>query len=146
MEKYFYKKIFNIILCNFWHRNYSWQDTQHIQKLAIEDLRFLRYCRSRLFTFVFFMQKLSGTSSGKNNKRWGTFHHEYNKIGFAFFWFFCDFLYNLQETGKSFYYLSYPFAGRPSERSFVLQCGPWAAGRAGGGAGRGRARGGVGVP
>jgi hypothetical protein len=28
----------------------------------------LRYCRSRFFTFLFFMQKLSRTSSCKNNK------------------------------------------------------------------------------
>jgi hypothetical protein len=28
---------------------------------------------------------------------------------------------------KHFYYLSYPFAVRPSERTFVLQCGPWGA-------------------
>jgi hypothetical protein len=26
---------------------------------------------------------------------------------------------------KHFYYLSYPFAGRPSKRTSVLQCGPW---------------------
>jgi hypothetical protein len=79
------------------------------------------------------MQKLSGISSVKNNKHWGIFHLESKKIGFVFFRFFCDFLHNLQETGKSLYYLSYPFAGRPSERSFVLQCGPWAAGRRGSG-------------
>jgi hypothetical protein len=79
------------------------------------------------------MQKILEISLGKNNKRCGIFHNESNKIGFAFFSFFCDFLHNLQETGKSLYYLSYPFAGRPSERSFVLQCGPWAAGRRGSG-------------
>jgi hypothetical protein len=41
---------------------------------------------------------------------------------------------------KHFYYLSYPFAGRPSERSLALQCGPWAAGqrRSGQTAGPGR--------
>jgi hypothetical protein len=31
-------------------------------------------------------------------------------------------IYKKQES--HFYYLSYPFAGRPSERNFVLQCGP----------------------
>jgi hypothetical protein len=61
--------------------------TQHIQKLATEDLWFLRYCRSRFFTFVFFMQKLTGISSGKNNKSCRIIHHESNKIGFAFFRF-----------------------------------------------------------
>jgi hypothetical protein len=40
---------------------------------------------------------------------------------------FYDFVCNLQETAKWFYYLSYQFAGRPSERSFALQCGPWGA-------------------
>jgi hypothetical protein len=37
------------------------------------------------FTFVFFMQKLTGISSGQNNKSFGIFHHESKKIGFAFF-------------------------------------------------------------
>jgi hypothetical protein len=85
----------------------------------------LRYCRSSFFTFVFFMQKLSGISSGKNNKGCRIFHNESNKIGFAFLCFFYDFLRNLQETAKSLYYWSYPFAGRPSERNFSLQCRPW---------------------
>jgi hypothetical protein len=67
-ENNFYKKIYNITLCNFWYRSWSWHNTQHIQNLAIEDLWILRYCRSKFFTFLFFMQKLSGTSSGKNNK------------------------------------------------------------------------------
>jgi hypothetical protein len=55
------------------------------QKLATEDLYILRYCRYRVFTFVFFMQKLSGISSGQNNKSCSIIHHESNKIGFAFF-------------------------------------------------------------
>jgi hypothetical protein len=71
------------------------------------------------------MQKLSGTSSCKNNKSCGIFHNESNKISFDFFLFFYDFLHNLQESGKSLYYLSYQFAGRPPERNFALQCGPW---------------------
>jgi hypothetical protein len=40
------------------------------------------------------MQKLSGTSLGKNNKSCGIFHHESKKIGFAFFRFLYDFLRN----------------------------------------------------
>jgi hypothetical protein len=53
---------------------------------------------------------------------------------------------------KHFYYWSYHFAGRPSERFLSLQCGPWWRGRrgsghnparAGGGVGRGRVRGGA---
>jgi hypothetical protein len=71
------------------------------KKLATEDIWFLRYCRSRFFTFVFFMQKLTGISSGQNNESCGIFHHESNKIGFTFFWFFCDFLRNLQETATA---------------------------------------------
>jgi hypothetical protein len=77
------------------------------------------------------MQKLSRISSGKNNKSCRIFHRESKKISFAFFRFFYDFLRNLQETGKSLYYWSYPFAGKPSERICLLQCGPWAAGRRG---------------
>jgi hypothetical protein len=60
-------------------------NTQHIQKLATEDLWILRYCRSRFFTFLFLMQKLSGTTSGKTNESCRIFHHESNKIEFAFF-------------------------------------------------------------
>jgi hypothetical protein len=41
------------------------------------------------------MQKLSGISSGQKNKSCRIFHHESNKIGFAF-------LRILQETGNSF--------------------------------------------
>jgi hypothetical protein len=125
MEKHFYKTIYVRTLCNFCHRSQSWPNTQHIQKLATEDLWFLRYCRSRFFTFVFFVQKLSGISSGQNNKHCGIFHHESNKIGFTFFWFFCDFLRNLQESGNHFYYWSSPFAVRPLKRIWVLQCSPW---------------------
>jgi hypothetical protein len=62
-RKHFYKKIYMITLCNFWHRSWSWPNTQHIQKLATEELWFLSYCRSRVFTFVFFMQNLQGISS-----------------------------------------------------------------------------------
>jgi hypothetical protein len=75
-------------------------ETQHIQNLATEDLYILRDCRSRFFTFIFFVQKLFGTSSGKNNKSCRIFHKESNKIGFAFFSFFYNFLRNLQESAK----------------------------------------------
>jgi hypothetical protein len=34
IEKHFYKKIYMITLCNFWHRSYSLPNTQHIQKFA----------------------------------------------------------------------------------------------------------------
>jgi hypothetical protein len=113
MEKHFYKKIYIIALCNFWHRSLSWPNTQHIQKLATEDIWFLRYCRSRFFTFVCFMRKLTVISLGQNNKSCRIIHHEANKIGFTFFWFFCDFLRNLQESANPKYYLSCDFADRP---------------------------------
>jgi hypothetical protein len=58
--------------------------TQHIQILDTEDLWILRYSRSRVFTFLFFMLKILGNSSVKNNKSCRIFRSEYNKIGFAF--------------------------------------------------------------
>jgi hypothetical protein len=84
----------------------------------------LRYCRSRVFTFLFFMQKLSGISSGPNNKSCSIIHHESNKTGFAFFRFLYDFLRNLQVLGNPFYYWSSPFAVGTLERMLALQCGP----------------------
>jgi hypothetical protein len=70
------------------------------------------------------MQKLSGTSSGKNNKSCGIFYHESNKIGFAFFWVFYDFLRNLQVPAKRGILLKMCFAPRPSGRFKTLQLGP----------------------
>jgi hypothetical protein len=125
MEKHFYKTICIITLYNFWHRSLSLPNTQHIQTLATEDLWFLRYCRSRFFTFVFFMQKLAGISSGQNNKSCSIIHHESNNIFFAFFCFFCDFIRNLQESGKLQHYWRCTFARRPLKRIGPLQCGPW---------------------
>jgi hypothetical protein len=92
------------------------------------------------------MLKLLGTSSGKNNKSCGIFHHESNKISFAFFGFFYDFLRNLQKSAKWLYYLRitfapgslrsfrflqlYPcFAAEPLERLEGLRLGPWGVGR-----------------
>jgi hypothetical protein len=129
MEKHFYKKIYIITLCNFWHRSYSWPNTQHIQKIATEELWFLRYYRSRVFTFVFFMKKLKGISSVQNNKSCSINHHESNKIGFTFVWIFCDFLRNLQEAAKAVLLFKLYLSLRPLERSGRLQCGPWAAGQ-----------------
>jgi hypothetical protein len=85
-----------------------------------------------VFTFVFFMQKLTRIRSGQNNESCRIIHHESNKIGFEFFQLFCDFLRNLQESGNHFYYWSSPFTRRTLERVWVLQCSPWgAAGAAG---------------
>jgi hypothetical protein len=83
--------------------------TQHIQKLATEDVWILRYSRSRVFTFLFLMPKILRNSSGKNNKSCRIFHNESNKIWFAFFSFFYDFLGNLQDSEKSFLLLEIHF-------------------------------------
>jgi hypothetical protein len=94
------------------------------------------------FTFVFFMLKLTGISSGQNNKSCGIFHPESNKIGFTFFRFFCDFLRNLQETAKTqvlfknhfarrsletldSYEYTLAFAARPLVLKGASQCDPW---------------------
>jgi hypothetical protein len=71
------------------------------------------------------MQNLSGTSSGKNNKSCGIFHHETNKIGLAFFWCFYDFLRNLQESAKALYYLRSAFTTRPLTGFSDSRTGPW---------------------
>jgi hypothetical protein len=44
----------------------------------------LRYCRPLFFTFVLFVQKLSGISSCKNNKSCRIFHHESKKMVLRF--------------------------------------------------------------
>jgi hypothetical protein len=62
------------------------------------------------------MQKLSGTSSGKNNNNCGIFHHGSNKIEIAVFWIFYDFLRNLQESAKHMYYLRFFFCTPAPDR------------------------------
>jgi hypothetical protein len=88
------------------------------------------------------MQKLSGTSLGKNKKSCRIFHNKSNKIEFAFFWFFYDFLRILQESAKWLYYLRFTsaagslesfrflqiclyFADKTPECFLTLQCHPW---------------------
>jgi hypothetical protein len=46
----------------------------------------------QVFHICIFMQKLSGISSGKNNKSCRIIHNGSNKIGIAFFLFFYDFI------------------------------------------------------
>jgi hypothetical protein len=92
------------------------------------------------------VQKLSRNSSCKNNKSCSTFRQESNKIRFAFFWIFYDFIWILQESVRHIYYLRCrfarktlevfdslqirpQFADRPSERTEVSQCGPRGGGR-----------------
>jgi hypothetical protein len=77
------------------------------------------------------MQKLTGISSGQNNKSCSIIHNGSNKIGFTFFGISCDFLRNLQESGNHFYYWSSPFAAGTLERNLSLQCGPWRPGSGG---------------
>jgi hypothetical protein len=89
------------------------------------------------------MKKLSRNNSGKI-----TLHQESNKIGFAIFWFFCDFIWILQKSANHtllFQNLSvaqapgisedsqpYPcFAVWTSEGFPTLKCSPWGGGRHG---------------
>jgi hypothetical protein len=71
------------------------------------------------------MQKLSGTSSGKNNKSCGVFYHESKKTRFAFFWFFYDFLRNLQESATYTLLFENHFARRSLGRIGILPKCPW---------------------
>jgi hypothetical protein len=54
-----------------------------------------------------------------------TFHKESNEIGFAFFWFFYDFLRIFKVSAKALYYLRFCFTGRSLELLFLLQIGPY---------------------
>jgi hypothetical protein len=95
------------------------------------------------------MQKLKGISSGQNNKSCSIIHHKSNKIGFTFFCFFCDFLRNLQETGKMATLLELPFCNKDPGK--ILMFAMWLLGRPAGAGGpnsgeprRGLAGGGLG--
>jgi hypothetical protein len=142
MENNTYKKIYFTTLCIFWHRGWSWYSTQHIQKLATQDLWILRYNRSRVFTFLFFMLKISGNRLGEYNKSCRIFHNESNKIKFDFFWIFYDFSkFQLnpntiwdqtctQVPGNKLKSQNYPyFAAWPLGRMWALQLGPRGTGR-----------------
>jgi hypothetical protein len=88
------------------------------------------------------MPKISGNSLDKFNRSCSTLHQESNKIEFAIFRFFYDFLEVLQESANVLYYwrqgfalrplewfnLSQPyprFTNNPLERKRTLQLGPW---------------------
>jgi hypothetical protein len=77
--------IFQVTLCNFWYKGYSQHNTQHIQKLAAEDMKILRYNRSKFVIFLFFMQKLLGKSIVVLCNICRVFLQESNKLEFAFF-------------------------------------------------------------
>jgi hypothetical protein len=57
--------------------------------------------RSRYFTFQFFKQKVKPKSIYMLFKSGSSSYTEYNKIGFAIFGFFYDFILNLQGTTKT---------------------------------------------
>jgi hypothetical protein len=50
------------------------------------------------------MPKVLGSSLGEYNKSCSAHHQESIQIEFAIFRFFYDFLENLQDSAKSFYY------------------------------------------
>jgi hypothetical protein len=71
------------------------------------------------------MQKLWGTSSGKNNRSCRIFYNKSRKIGFAFFWVLYDFIWILQDSAKQQYYLRITFAAGSLESFEILQICPW---------------------
>jgi hypothetical protein len=60
------------------------------------------------------MLKISRITPCEYNKSCSARHHESNKIGFAFFWIFYDFLEILQVSANSVYYWR-----------IILRLGPW---------------------
>jgi hypothetical protein len=72
------------------------------------------------------MQKLTGISSGQNNKSCRIIHNGCNNIGFAFF---CDFIRNLQESANSLLLFQFTFCNEALEikRFFAM----WPLGAAG---------------
>jgi hypothetical protein len=101
--------------------------------------------RSRFFTFLFFMQKLSRNSLDKFNKSCSVFHEESKKIEFTFFWVFYYFLGIWQESAKLGTLFKIHFLPRSLELSQLsqiclyftkttpervgcLQCSPWGLG------------------
>jgi hypothetical protein len=61
------------------------------------------------------MQQLSRNSLDKFNKSCITFHQKSNKISFAFFWIFYDFLRILQDSAKQQNYSRFKFSAKPLE-------------------------------
>jgi hypothetical protein len=71
MDNNLYSKIYFITLCNFWHRNKTWKEIQHIQNLDTEELEILSYDRFKYFTILFFILKLSRIRPCENNNSCG---------------------------------------------------------------------------
>jgi hypothetical protein len=84
----------------------------------------LSYGRSRFSTFLFFMLKLSIVRPCENNKSCSILYNESNKISFAIFSIFYDFIHILQVSAKLHHYRRCTLAPRPSERFKSLQPGP----------------------
>jgi hypothetical protein len=78
-----------------------------------------------VFSFLFFMQKLSGQTMDMLYKSYRVFHQEYNKIGFAYFWFFKNFLRILQDSAERVHYWSCGFTPWSLETFDSLQMCPW---------------------
>jgi hypothetical protein len=94
-------------------------------KLAREGSWILRYHRSRFFTFIFFMPKLSGNSLDKFNKSCIALHQTSRKVDFAFFRFFYDFLETLQESAIWLYYWRCTFTLGTLQRTKASHSCPW---------------------
>jgi hypothetical protein len=77
------------------------------------------------------MLKISRIRPCEYNKSCSILHNKSNKIGFAFFRIFYDFLRILQVSAKWIYYWRCSFASRPSKRFRTTQLGPSTHGTAG---------------
>jgi hypothetical protein len=75
----------------------------------------LRYIRSRVFTFLFSMQKLSGTISGKNNKSCGIIHNKSKKNWVCSFLIFLRFSTQFTRISKTHVLLEIHFCNPTPE-------------------------------
>jgi hypothetical protein len=77
------------------------------------------------------MHKLSGTKPGENNNSCGIFHHESNKIGFAFLWFSMILyaIYKKQPNGFTIWVTN--LQGGPRKEVLLCNVVPGAPGRRG---------------
>jgi hypothetical protein len=72
------------------------------------------------------MQKLTGISSGQNNKICRIIHHEPNKIGFAFFRFVYDFIPQFTRIRKSLLLFQLRFCSRDPGKKIFFAMWSWA--------------------
>jgi hypothetical protein len=85
----------------------------------------LSYGRSRFFTFLFFMLKISRIRPYENNKSCSILHLESKKIKFEFFLISYDFIRILQVSAKGQTLFQNTISRRPLKRFNPLQCCPW---------------------